>query len=81
VQATQDADGSYALVYIPDGQPVELDTSRLADGPLVAGWYDPRTGTTQRISGTVERGGLQRFTPPPGGPDWVLTLDVATDPR
>jgi hypothetical protein len=74
VRATRDAGGSYALVYLPCGKPVELDLSRLAGERLACHWYDPRTGLA-RSFGVLERQARVSFTPPAGGPDWVLVLD------
>jgi hypothetical protein len=86
VQATRDTEGSYALVYIPAVRPpwlgagdrtpamVELDLTQLSGQQLAAWWYDPRTGVAQAI-GVLTKEGQARFTPPAGGPDWVLVLD------
>jgi hypothetical protein len=74
VQSTRDAEGGYALVYIPSGKPVEIDSGHLKAATLVAWWYDPRIGTAHRI-GELPGGGKHEFTPPSGGPDWVLVLD------
>jgi hypothetical protein len=88
VRATRDAEGSYALVYIPatrlpqlgavDRAPaaVELDLTALAGQQLAAWWYDPRTGVARSI-GVFQKQDRMRFTPPAGGPDWVLALDDA----
>jgi hypothetical protein len=86
VRATRDAAGSYALVYIPatrlpplgstdrTSAAVELDLTRLAGEHLAVWWYDPRNGIAQS-GGTIARTERARFTPPAGGPDWVLVLD------
>ncbi|KAB8141756.1 DUF4038 domain-containing protein [Chloroflexia bacterium SDU3-3] len=76
VQATRDASGSYALVYIPSGQPVELDLTALSGERTLARWFDPRTGVASAM-GSFPRRSRQVFTPPLGGPDWVLVLDDA----
>ncbi len=75
VTACRDADGSYALLYVPESeQTVKVDLGRLQAGPLRVRWYDPRTGST-RDAGTVEGPGLRDFRSPANGPDWVLVLD------
>lgn len=76
VRATRDAAGRYALVYIPALHPrvVELDLTRLSGQQLAAWWYDPRTGVAQAL-GFVPKEARASFTPPAGGPDWVLVLD------
>ena len=76
VSATRDAEGSFALVYIPQaGQTVQVDLSMLNTG-LDAYWFDPRTGETQSI-GEIQDQDSARFTTPASGPDWVLMLDTA----
>jgi hypothetical protein len=76
VRATRDREGRYALVYLPSGKPVELDLTHLAGEHLRGFWYDPRTGIAYAI-GMIEKQARARFTPPGGGPDWVLVLDDA----
>ncbi len=78
VQATRDADGSYAMVYVPTaGQTVTVDTAALSGERLKAWWYDPRTGEAAAIEGEFPVGGKLTFTTPEQGPDWVLVLDDA----
>jgi hypothetical protein len=86
IRGTRDAAGQYAMVYIPalrpnllgasDGPPatVELDLTPLSGQQMAAWWYDPRTGVAQAI-GVIPRQERVTFTPPGGGPDWVLVLD------
>ncbi len=76
VGATRDSEGRYAFVYCPTGRPVEVDLERLADSTLAVHWYDPRDGTAIFVE-TTPRAGTRAFTPPAGGPDWVLVLDDA----
>jgi hypothetical protein len=78
VQATRDADGSYAMVYVPTGgQTVAVDTSKLSGRRLKAWWYDPRTGKAHALEGSVPVGGKAELTSPREAPDWVLVLDDA----
>ncbi len=44
VQATRDADGSYAMLYLPSCKPVTVDLGKLSGARIEATWYDPRTG-------------------------------------
>lgn len=75
VQATRDAAGRYAMIYIPGGgRTVTIDTRRI-NGRLTAWWFDPSNGTARSI-GTVRRTADSRFTTPPGT-DWVLVIDDA----
>jgi hypothetical protein len=76
VRATRDSEGTYAMVYVPSGRPVELNLTLLT-GELLSGyWYDPRTGVARAI-GAIQKQERAAFTPPSGGPDWVLVIDDA----
>jgi hypothetical protein len=74
VQATRDADGSYAFIYIPDGQNVSVDTSKLNGENLVASWFDPRSGESRQFD-EFKRGDNREFVPSTDE-DWVLVLDA-----
>ncbi len=74
VQAARDVDGSYAFVYVPSGKPVGIALEHLSAQTLKAWWYDPRIGVAHAI-GEFTGIGMHTFTPPSGGPDWVLVLD------
>ena len=75
LQATRDAQGSYAFVYFPEtSMTTTIDLSRLSAQKLRAWWYDPRTGVGTLI-GVIDSSVKQAFTSPPYGPDWVLVLD------
>jgi hypothetical protein len=77
VCATRSQHGSYAMVYVPTTKSVDLDLSVLATN-LRVWWFDPRTGQAHE-AGTCPNT-ARRFTPPAGGPDWVLVLDDAAQP-
>ena len=79
-QATRDADGTYALVYVPSGKPVTVDLKKIR-GPIKATWFNPRDGKSQP-AGEFKVEGAREFTPPAAetgavGNDWVLVLDEA----
>lgn len=74
MRATRDADGSYALIYLPRTRPVQIDLRKLRGDAIRAWWYSPRTGQIGHI-GKVDKGEAVTFTPPGDGPDWVLVLD------
>ncbi len=72
----------YALVYIPTGKPVSIETSRLEGGmqKIRAWWYNPRNGQSTLIGEFKNTGGILSFDPPgetARGNDWVLVLDDA----
>ncbi|MDW8350338.1 MAG: glycoside hydrolase family 140 protein [Anaerolineae bacterium] len=77
VQATRDADGSYAFIYCPTIRPVTVDLSKLSGDALDVHWYDPRTGAAHR-AGRIKNDGPHEFTPPRIWSDWVLVLDDAS---
>ena len=77
VCATRDESGSYALIYIPSGKPVEINLNLLTADILSVGWYDPRTGTLRHLE-EIPCCGIRAFAPPSMGPDWVLVLDDAS---
>jgi len=75
MQATRDAEGTYAFVYFPmNDMSGKLDLTRLRARKLRAWWYDPRAGVGTLI-GAVDRSPSGEFRTPPYGPDWVLVLD------
>lgn len=76
-QATRDQNGRYALVYLPAGDPVELNLESLSGAELCGYWYDPRSGSALFL-GVFPRQERMSFTPPGGGLDWVLVLDDAS---
>lgn len=79
VEATRDADGSYAFVYFPGPKTVEVDLSRLSGDAKRISWFDVRTGEVVDGGETLAKG-YQAFTSPSTevSPDWVLVLDDAS---
>jgi hypothetical protein len=77
IGATRSRDGSYAMVYIPDGRPVTVDLTKIAGSTATGWWFDPRTGKARRIEGDLPTNQAQTFTPPTSGEDqdWVLVID------
>jgi hypothetical protein len=77
VSATRDADGGYAMIYLPRGGDVTVATDRLS-GPMIrASWFDPRNGES-RPAGPDSRAGAElTATAPSSGADtdWVLVLE------
>lgn len=76
VQATRDAEGSYAMVYLPSGKPVTIETGKLSGQALRAWWFDPRTGKAT-AAGEFAKEARREFTSPEEGKDWVLVIDDA----
>lgn len=77
--ATRDEAGRYAFVYAPIGRSFTVKLSAITGPKVVAWWFNPRNGESQRIgefSSTEDRA----FQPPDPGEflDWVLVLDDAS---
>lgn len=75
VQAARHRAGHYAIVYLPESNPVIIQLAVLAGETARAWWLDPRNGEASTI-GEFATSGEQTFTPPSEGPDWVLVLDA-----
>lgn len=85
VQAARAADGSFAIAYLPTGNPVSIQLDRIAGKNVRARWYDPREGSWPPAPPAWEQlpnTGSQTFAPPTRGEksDWVLVLEHATRP-
>jgi hypothetical protein len=74
IVATRDAEGSYAFVYSPMKNEIEIDLTALSAGHIRAAWFDPRTGDVEVI-GEFAPSANAVFKTPETGPDWVLILD------
>jgi len=74
IEATRDSNGSYAMIYLPQNQPVNIDLNILSGKQIQAWWYDPRNGKAID-GGVLTKTTKQPFTPPKDGKDWILVLD------
>lgn len=79
IGATRDKDRSYAMVYLPQGQTVSLDLSKISGLHVKGWWFDPRTGSATQIGDLLPRNAHTVFVPPSQGTehDWILVLDDA----
>ena len=77
--ATRDADGSYAMVYVPTNRKFKVRMDRIHAPRVKAWWFDPRTGKSTS-AGEFPNTGEHEFEPPNAGEglDWVLVLDNAS---
>jgi Protein of unknown function (DUF4038)/Putative collagen-binding domain of a collagenase len=71
--AARTANGSAALVYLPQGGSVNIDCTRISGSQIQAWWFNPRTGVATNL-GLFPVTGSQAFTAP-DSLDWVLALD------
>lgn len=73
-----DQDNNYAMIYIPFGQFVTINTHNVNGKNITAWWYNPKTGKAQKI-GTFKKKEKMTFTPSTlgFGNDWVLVVENA----
>ena len=79
ISATRDKDGSYAMIYLPKGQAVTADLSKISGSMAAGWWFDPRTGSATKIDEIFPTAGAKTFRSPSSGPedDWILVIDNA----
>lgn len=80
IGATRDSDGTYAMIYLPQGQTVTVDLSRIKGARAVGWWFNPRDGVAVKIQEPLLTAQTLPFVPPTHGEgqDWVLILDSET---
>ncbi len=77
IYATRDADRSYAMIYLPQNKTVKIDLKKITGTTKNIFWFDVRTGKAI-ASKSVKGNGVNSFTPPKEGKDWVLVIDDAS---
>jgi len=76
MSAYKGAEGSYAMIYLPVGKSINVNTKRLAAKELHGWWFNPRNGSVTDIGKKIGRSVLSLVPPETGGEhDWVLVLD------
>jgi len=77
IGATRGKDGSYVMIYLPQGQAVTVDLTKLSGLHAIGWWFDPRAGVATRIEGQFATNARATFSPPSQGAerDWVLVVD------
>ena len=64
VTAARTPDGRLVMAYVPEGQTIGVDMSKLA-ARVRARWYDPTNGTYRRVPGSpFNNAGTRGFSPP-----------------
>lgn len=78
IEAFHSAGYSYAMVYLPVGKTININTSNFK-GQIIAWWFNPRDGSCQKII-SKEKKDVMEFTSPTTGVenDWVLVIDGAS---
>jgi hypothetical protein len=76
ITAFRDSANSYAMIYIPVGMNIAVNTSFIKNAQVNVWWFNPRNAEVKKI-GAKERAQIMSFTPPELGEekDWVLVLD------
>jgi hypothetical protein len=77
--ATGDAEGCYAMIYVPVGRKFRVRMDKIAGPTVKAWWYNPRDGQATSI-GEFSNSGEREFVSPTPGEllDWILVLDDAS---
>lgn len=74
--ATRHIKGLYAMVYLPQPKPVQINLNKLSNGGKKISWFNPITGKYRKVKGRFESG-IQTFTPPDTlQQDWVLVIET-----
>jgi hypothetical protein len=76
IRAARASDGSFVLVYSPQGAPFTIDKGHLQAERLKEVWFDLRYGVAFEFHRTDNQG-FQTYTPPTAGrgQDWVLLIE------
>lgn len=80
ITAFRDAEGTYAMIYMPVGQKIRIKTASIHAKKIKAWWVNPKTGKVAKsFSFKAKQQDDRWFTSPETGPgnDWVLVLDDA----
>ncbi len=74
--ALRASDGSYAMIYMPVGKSITVNTRNVKGQKLVAWWWNPKNGAAKKI-GTFKKDLEFTFEAPALGigNDWVLIIE------
>ena len=78
IEAFRGGDNSYAMIYLPVGKTITVNTASVSGKEVNAWWFNPKNATAQLI-GKFSRKDSMEFTAPSLGKenDWVLVVDDA----
>jgi len=76
VEAYRGSQNNYAMIYIPVGETIVVNTRFIKGEKLSAWWFNPKDGSVTAV-GILPRNSEMEFSPPTMGNenDWVLVLD------
>jgi hypothetical protein len=74
--AFRDKNNKYAMIYLPVGRKIAVNTSFLEGDSIRVSWFDPRIGKTENAS-QVKKEPIMNFLSPTTGVenDWVLMIE------
>jgi hypothetical protein len=78
IEAYRGGENDFAMVYLPIGKTIKVNTSFIKSGKFVAWWFNPKDASVKKIG--LYNVGQREFTPLSSGieNDWVLVLDDAS---
>ena len=74
--AFRDKNNKYAMIYLPVGKKIAVNTTFIQADSIRVSWFDPRIGKTEN-TGQVKKGTIMNFVSPTTGVenDWVLIIE------
>ena len=74
--AFRDKNNKYAMIYLPVGKKIAVNTSFIEGDSIRISWFDPRIGKTEN-AGQVKKEAVMNFVSPTTGVenDWVLIIE------
>lgn len=76
IRAARAADGRFAFIYSPRGEPFTVDRAIIKGARVKEIWWDPRYGVAHHVHSSDNQA-LQTYVPPTSGrgQDWLLILE------
>jgi len=76
IVAFRDGDNKYAMIYLPVGKKIAVNTSFINGDQIKTSWYNPRNGKTEKKT-ISKKEDIMNFTSPTTGleNDWVLIIE------
>ncbi|HEY2722072.1 MAG TPA: DUF4038 domain-containing protein, partial [Chitinophagaceae bacterium] len=76
ITAFRNQDNNYAMIYLPVGKKIVVNTSFIKTKKLKASWFNPRNGRIEKAAVLGKKEEMS-FTSPPGNfqTDWVLIIE------
>ena len=76
ISAFRDKNNKYAMIYLPVGKKIVVNTSFIEGDSIRISWFDPRIGKTESSS-VVKKEAVTSFVSPTTGieNDWVLIIE------